>query len=407
MRAEEGLTNLSHGTTMRVIGGVTASVEEHIFEEIKRYVGFDEFDEQRLHAMGPRVSPHAEAVSGEFYARIVAHPGARKSITGGDAQVFALRHTLTGWIRELFAGPWDLAYYERRARIGRRHVEIDLPQQYMFTAMNTIRGALTRVVADSAESTEAACHDVLALDRLLDIELAVMLHTYREDSQTRLQRNERLATVGQFAASIAHELRNPLGVIESSSFLLRKRIGEPTEAVSRHLDKIDAQVRVSNRIITGLLDLVRDVPATPREVTATELLAAAIEALPQCALRVEVTVEPDLHVRVDPDQFRQILINLFTNACDAAGPTGHVVASVRSDGADVVFLVNDDGPGIAPEIEARLFEPLVSTKVRGIGLGLALCRRLAERNGARVMLTRGPLRGAAFEVRVARLGEVR
>jgi two-component system sensor histidine kinase HydH len=380
-------------------------VEEHILEEIKRYVGFDGADGERLRAMAPRVAPHAEAVSTEFYERIVAHPGASKSITGGDTQVFALRHTLTGWIRELFEGPWDLAWYERRARIGRRHVEIDLPQQYMFTAMNTIRGALTRILSETAETHEGACLDVLALDRLLDIELAVMLHTYREDTLARLQRTERLATVGQFAASIAHELRNPLGVIESSSFLLRKRIGEPTDAVTRHLDKIDAQVRVSNRIITGLLDLVRDVPATPREVPANELLAAALEAVPQCTQRVEVTAEPGVRVRVDPDQFRQILVNLLTNACDAAGPAGRVAASLRADGPDAVFVVSDDGPGIAPEIQARLFEPLVSTKVRGIGLGLALCRRLAERNGARVTLTDGPLRGAAFEVRVARLGE--
>lgn len=380
-------------------------MEEHIFEEIKRYVGFDAADGARLRAIGPRVAPHAEAISAEFYARIIEHPGASRSITGGDAQVFALRHTLTGWIRELFEGPWDLSYYERRARIGRRHVEIDLPQQYMFTAMNTIRGALTKVVADTAASPAEACEDVLAVDRLLDIELAVMLHTYREDSLARLQRTERLATVGQFAASIAHELRNPLGVIESSSFLLRKRVGDATDAVARHLDKIDAQVRVSNRIITGLLDLVRDVPATPREVPAGELLAAALEAVPQCTQRVESSTEPGLVVRVDPDQFRQILVNLLANACDAAGPAGRVAATVRADGADVVFVINDDGPGIAPEVQARLFEPLVSTKVRGIGLGLALCRRLAERNGARVTLTRAALPGAAFEVRVARAAE--
>jgi len=276
-------------------------VEEHIIEEIKRYVGFDGADGERLRAMGPRVAPHAEAVSGEFYARIVAHPGASRSITGGDAQVFALRHTLTGWIRELFEGPWDLAWYERRARIGRRHVEIDLPQQYMFTAMNTIRGALTRIISHSAESHEDACLDVLALDRLLDIELAVMLHTYREDSLARLQRTERLATVGQFAASIAHELRNPLGVIESSAFLVRKRLADVPPAVARHLEKIDAQVRLSNRIIVSVLDLVRDRSAAPRDVQAADLVASALETIPRpSAPPVERYDEGLPEVRVDP-----------------------------------------------------------------------------------------------------------
>jgi len=91
-------------------------LDEHIFEEIKRYVGFDAGDEARLRALGPRVIPHAEEVSAEFYARIVEHPGARRAISGGEAQVRALRSTLADWLRELFEGPWDLSYYERRAR---------------------------------------------------------------------------------------------------------------------------------------------------------------------------------------------------------------------------------------------------------------------------------------------------
>lgn len=378
--------------------------EEHLFEEIKRYVGFGPEDERRLRAVGPRVVPHAETITDDFYAHVLRHPGARRAITGGDPQVFALKHTLVGWVGELFAGPWDLDYYERRARIGRRHVEIDLPQQYMLTAMNVIRGRVTRIVLGTASSPAEGLEELLAVDRLLDMELAVMLHTYREDGLRRIRQTERLATYGQFAASIAHELRNPLGVIESSAFLLRKRVPDAGEAVTRHLDRIEAQVRLSNRIIASLLDLVRDRPSSPREVAAAGLLTSALEALGARAreVRLEVPAGFDARVVVDPDQMRQALVNLLANAAEAAGPAGEVLASASLDGGDVVFLVNDSGPGVAPEILRRLFEPLVSTKVRGIGLGLALCRRLSEKNGARVELARGPLPGAAFTVRVPR-----
>ncbi len=385
--------------------------EEHLFEEIKRYVGFDADDEARLRRVGPRVAPYAREITDDFYRRILDHPGARQVITGGSAQVEALKCTLVAWLRELFEGPWDLAYYERRARIGRRHVAIDLPQQYMFTAMSVIRSHLTSIVLDTAASPAEAREELLAVDRMIDLELAVMMHTYREHSLTRLQQSERLATFGQFAASIAHELRNPLGVIESSSFLLRKRLGEVPEAASRHLDKIDAQVQLSNRIITSLLDLVRERPSTPRDLEARELVASALEPLPAVAAlaRVELAEGP-LAVRADPDQARQILVNLLANAYEAAGPKGEILVTVRAEGDEVAFVVNDSGPGVDPEIRKRIFEPLVTTKVRGIGLGLALCHRLATRNGGMMSLVVGPLPGAAFELRlpsVSQAGGVR
>lgn len=373
--------------------------EEHLFDEMKRYVGFSSRDEANLRRVGPRVAPHAHSITDEFYARVLEHDGARAAITGGDAQVNALKCTLVSWLHELFSGPWDLTYYERRARIGRRHVSIDLPQRYMFTAMSLIRSHVCRIVAATAVSPEEAHEEVNAVDRVIDLELAVMLHTYQENSLARLQQSERLATFGQFAASIAHELRNPLGVIESSSFLLRKRICDPTDAASRHLNKIDAQVQLSNRIITSLLDLVRERPLVPREVLAKELVAASIDAIPACAATVRAELSDDrLTVCADFDQARQILTNLLSNACEAAGAGGEILLSARSEENEVIFLVNDSGPGIDPTIRRRIFEPLVTTKVRGIGLGLALCRRLAERNGGTISVVSGPLNGAAFEL---------
>ncbi|MFO0629260.1 MAG: protoglobin domain-containing protein [Polyangiales bacterium] len=376
---------------------------EHLFDELKRYVGFNADDEARLRDLAARVVPHQDRIVDDFYAHILAHDDARRSITGGDPQVARLKKTLVHWIAGLFQGPWDEAYYERRARIGRRHVEIDLPQQYMFTAVNVIRGHLMEVVLDTA-AAGAARVEIHAVNKLLDMELAVMLHTYREDHLSRMQRSERLATFGQLVASIAHELRNPLGVIESSLFLIRRRLGETQENVGKHLDKIDAQVRLSNRIINNLLDMVRERPGAPRALDLAEVIQGAVDDLGAVeGARVSVTLPADgarLQVYADPDHVRQILVNLLANALDAAGPAGRVALRVARDERGTLLRVNDDGPGIDARVRHRLFEPLVTTKTRGIGLGLALCRRLAERNGGSLALSAGELPGAAFDLRL-------
>lgn len=373
--------------------------EEPLFDEIKRYVGFNERDVAALVALGPRVDSRVDDMVDEFYRHILEHPDARRSITGGDAQVERLKGTLRLWIRGLFVPPFDDAYYHRRARIGRRHVEINLPQQYMLTAVNVVRLQITDVAIETHHDLAQCRREVHAINKLLDMELAIMLHTYREDSLARLQRGERLATFGQLVASIAHELRNPLGVIDSSLFLLRKRVAPDNEPVVRHLDKIAGQVKLSNRIIQNLLDMVRDRPSNPRAVVVETLLAEAIESLGvPTGLTLDTAVPPELVVWADADQARQILVNLLNNAIEAAGPAGTVRVEARVDGADVKIRVSDSGPGIDPAVRGRLFEPLVTTKVRGIGLGLALCQRLAQRNHGVITLGSGALTGATFDL---------
>ena len=169
----------------------------------------------------------------------------------------------------MLLGPHDEAYYELRARIGRMHVRIALPQAYMFTAMNRIRVRLLDVRARAGSPTIRTTVERIAtaLNQIMDLELAIMLETYREDLETKNRNAERLATIGQFAASIGHELRNPLGVIESSLYLLRQHLGEQAAArphVAKHLDRIGGEVERANKTIHDLLDLARNRPPQPR-----------------------------------------------------------------------------------------------------------------------------------------------
>jgi two-component system sensor histidine kinase HydH len=372
--------------------------EEHLLDEIKRYVAFGPEDEARLRGLAGRMLPRFPEMAEDFYDHILHHEGAKKAITGGQEQVERLKGTLRAWMRGLVEGPWDEAYYQLRARIGRRHVQINLPQQYMFTAINVIRLHFLDAILESTPDVDEARRDMRAVDKILDIELAIMLHTYREDYLAQMQRNERLATFGQLVASIGHELRNPLGVMESSLFLMRGRIAD--DRVMRHIEKIGGQIKLANRIVSDLLDMVRDKPAQRRMVTPQDIVASALELVAHTGTRITVELQGLPPVRVDPDQLRQVFVNLISNGEEAAGADGEVRVAGRVDGSSVALLVNDSGPGVDPTIRGRLFEPLVTTKARGIGLGLALCRRLVERNGGTIQLSAGPLPGAAFEVRL-------
>jgi signal transduction histidine kinase len=373
---------------------------ETLFEELKRYVGFGSADEAALRALHPRARPQFDRISEVFYARILEHEEARKALTEGESMVGRLRHTLVEWMDKLLTGPWDEEYYQLRSRIGRKHVDIALPQHYMFGAMNVLRQELNAII-DAAYLDQPQVLRVtrLALGKILDLELAVMLHTYREDLLSQQARSERLSTFGQLVGSIGHELRNPLGVMESSLYILRGRMPGGDERVKKHVDRIGEQLGMANAIISDLLDMIRDKPLLAEHVRLHEVVQAAAQQL-RMALPLEALAQlPE--VRGDPSQLRQVFVNLLQNAQQAAGPEGTVSVDAEAGETQVAVGVADTGPGVDPSVRARLFEPLVTTRQKGIGLGLSLVKRIVERHGGTVAYEpRG--KGARFVVRLPR-----
>ena len=375
---------------------------ETVLDELKRYVRFAEADERALRALHASAAPRFEAIAQVFYDRILSHDEARKALVGGESRVGRLRETLVVWMDTLLSGPWDERYFERRCQIGRVHVRIGLPQHYMFGAMNVIRVELARIAwarfHDAPEELEVVRG---ALGKILDLELAIMLHTYREDLLAQQARAERLATFGQLVGSIGHDLRNPLGVIETSLFILRGRVGEEEKTV-KHLDRISEQLGVANAIISSLLDMIRSRPLQRERVRLAEIVAGAAGAVKRpagVALSVDV-IDALPEVDGDPVQLRQVFVNLLENAVYAASPQGAVaVRATARDGA-VEVHVEDSGPGVDLATRRRLFEPLITTKERGIGLGLALVKQIAERHGGTVAYSDRAEGGARFTVRL-------
>src|SRR5688572_6362107 len=139
------------------------------FESIKRYVEFDERTAELLSAFHPIAAPHFVPIVDDFYASIEAHRDARGVITGGKAQIERLKGSLIAWLESVLLGPHDAAYLESHARIGRIHVRIALPQEFMFTAMNRIRSRLIEIVhRDVPGSVEHRISVARAVNQILE-----------------------------------------------------------------------------------------------------------------------------------------------------------------------------------------------------------------------------------------------
>jgi two-component system, NtrC family, sensor histidine kinase HydH len=378
---------------------------ETVFEELQRYVQFDPEDQRALRAFHPHAKPHFQRIAEVFYDRILDHAEARTVLTGGESQVGHLKVTLQAWMDKLLTGPWDEGYWQQRYKIGRVHVRIGMPQHYMFGGMNVIRTEFVRLVIATLGDRPAELERTRsALAKILDMELAVMLASYRDDLLSQAARAERLSTFGQLVGSIGHDLRNPLGVIETSLFILRGRIGTDDRA-KKHVDRIGEQLGIANGIITNLLDMIRNKPLARERVSLAAVVGGAAEAVklpPDVALTLDGVAElPD--IEGDPGQLRQVFVNLIDNAVHAASPKGTVrVHGERADGL-VELAVEDSGPGVDAATRRRLFEPLITTKDKGIGLGLALVKKIAERHGGTIEYADRTGGGARFVLRLPAL----
>jgi len=226
----------------------------------------------------------------------------------------------------------------------------------------------------------------------------------RLEQQTRLQ--ERLVTVGQLAAGIAHEIRNPLASISGSIELL-KHAPQASDDDRTLMTIVHREISRLNGLIGDLLDY-----ANPRALRAVDFdLGVLVEETLQVARGdqafgdVEVSAEVDkpLPITADPAKLRQVLWNLVRNAADAASAGGkHVKVRARADGADAILEVSDDGPGIPPARLERIFDPFFTTKDKGTGLGLATSHAVIAEHGGRIDVQSEVGKGTKMVVTVPR-----
>jgi signal transduction histidine kinase len=357
------------------------------------------------------LEPYLPALIEDFYAEIARHPEAHKVFTGGETQVDRLKGTLLGWLRDLLKGPYDRDYAFRRWKVGARHVEIGLDQVYTNVALSRLRDGLIRALDESwAGDRGALIATIRALNKLLDLDLAKIEDAYQTEYNARLQDSERLATLGQIAGGVAHELRNPLNVVNTSLYYLSSAKNPSPEKRAEHMRRIERNVARANDVITTLTNFAR---LPPPDETSFPIDVCVREALEDSAVPdgVETSLEfsADLPlVRADRAQIRIVLGNLIRNALDAMPSGGQLTVTGCRQREGLEVAVRDTGVGIPAADLSRVLQPLFSTKARGMGLGLALSRTILERNGGSLRVISEPGKGSEFTIRlvtVPRKGE--
>lgn len=290
------------------------------------------------------------------------------------------------------ADQWLLVVSPRQALVG----PLAQRQPWLFLAGGLLASLLVAALIEILSRRRRYADD------LVTERTAQLSDSLREldAAQERLVAQERLAAIGQLASAVGHELRNPLGVLSNVVYLLATKLGREDPWLDRQLRTAEREVGAATLIVSDLLEFAR-----PREPIfgEVELHALFDEVLsvapPPEGIQLARRLPEDLPaLRADRDQLRQVLLNLVTNAYDAMGDGGLLALEAERQGEGVVVTVGDTGTGIEPETRAHLFEPFFTTKAKGIGLGLAVSRRIVEAHGGAIDVRSQSGSGTAFRL---------
>jgi signal transduction histidine kinase len=245
--------------------------------------------------------------------------------------------------------------------------------------LQKVKNELEQKVAERTEDLESNIRELNKshMAMLYMIEDLNKTSTQLKETQAELIRKERLAVLGQFSGNISHELRNPLGVIDSSIYFLQMRLKDADEKVLQHLDRISTSVKTSTSIIENLLDLSRMTKPVMEKYAVSPLLTEFIE-------------------NSKPPESINILRNILKNAFAAMNENGTLEISIFKSNGNVVMSFKDSGQGIEANHINQVFQPLFSTKSKGIGLGLSITKMIIENHGGTIRVDSEPGKGANF-----------
>lgn len=257
---------------------------------------------------------------------------------------------------------------------------------------------LGRIILAYSEITEKLqqSHDQLT-------QTVTRLQNELSEKNRQLERKNRLAALGEMAAGIAHEIRNPLGGIHLYASLLAKDVQDRPASLDV-VKKISSGVKRLEGLVSQVLQFSREIRAEKCQTNLPDVIDTAAELASVHADAKQIAIEIDgprpLSVMVDPNLFGQALLNLILNAVEAMHGPGAVRITYGACSGGFSLTVRDTGPGIPAEMLDRIFNPFFTTKDNGTGLGLAIVHRIIEAHDGSIAASNDPLGGARFDVRI-------
>ncbi len=296
--------------------------------------------------------------------------------------------------KELIDTRWALLHMLRDIDRERRE-SVDA-----FTAMLHILKDLDR----TRKELEVAKSKVEEYSRTLEQKIEERTKELRE-AQEKLIRSEKLAALGKLAGIVAHELRNPLGVVRNSVYFLRMRLGKTSidDKVKKHLTILEEEVDISNKIITDILTFGRIRPPQLSKVDIAEIISESLRRIGTVPDTIKITTKLGSNlpqILADKVQLGQVFYNIILNGIQAMPEGGDLIITEIKRGEFVETSIVDTGEGISRENLDKIFEPLFSTKIKGTGLGLSFCKSIIEMHKGFIEVGNRPEGGAKFVIKL-------
>ena len=235
------------------------------------------------------------------------------------------------------------------------------------------------------------------------------VYTELRENVAHMKKAERLSAAGQLAASLAHEIRNPLASISGAAGILRRGSASP-EYMQDSLDIIDKESQRLNKLLTGFLNFAK--PRSPRlQKTDPNAVLASVASLASHAAQashvalVHKPLENCPEIECDPEQLKQVLLNLVINAVEASPAGATVVLRTVYNSGPITLEVEDQGSGIHEDVADQIFDPFFTTKPKGTGLGLAVSSMILSQHGGTLSFSKNTAGGTTFRVELPLHGD--
>jgi signal transduction histidine kinase len=373
------------------------------------FLGLNEEDAIQLQSVHGMAEKSADEIIDRLYDHLLKFEPTRAFFSNPE-MLARVKSYQKRYFTELTEGRTDEAYFENRLRVGDTHQRIELLPQWYLGLYSRYFQLIIEQVREML-GPEKALDLIPALTKQMFLDIGLALDAYiqggfidklraerrvAQDLREELARKEKLAILGQLGGGVGHELRNPIAAMQASIYFLKMALEDnPSPKIQRHLKLLDTELSGANEIITNLLDFSRVRQPELMQTSAVDLLNEVLSR--QDFRSIQLVQEfQDVNLVVDPSQIRQVMGNLVTNAIQAMPDGGSLTIRILKNGRAAYIEVADTGHGMTQETLAKIFQPLFTTKAKGIGLGLSVCESLVRVNGGSIRVVSTPGQGSTF-----------